>query len=123
MDKKKRILIVEDEKPMARALELKLESSGFDAVMVFDGDEAMKILKKEKFDLMLLDLIMPKKDGFAVLEFLKEEGIKVPVIVSTNLGQEEDMKNAKELGAKDYFVKADTPIMDVVKNVKKVLKE
>ena len=117
----KKILIVEDEKPMARALELKLNKSGFEAKALFNGEEALKILETEKFDLILLDLVMPKVDGFAVLTALKEREIETPIIVTSNLSQEEDFKRAKELGAKDYFVKSDTPIADIVEHIKKFL--
>lgn len=117
----KKILIVEDERPMAHALELKLIKSGFDVKTVFSGDEALLEVKKEKYDLILLDLMLPKKDGFNVLEDLKSIGNKAPVIVSTNLSQQEDMERAKELGAKGYFVKSNTPIAVVVEQVKKFL--
>ena len=117
----KKILIAEDEKPMARALELKLNSAGFQAKAVYNGQEALDILKKEPFDLLLTDLIMPVMDGFKLLEELKKTGSKIPVIISTNLSQEEDKKRVMDLGAADYFVKADIPINDVVKKVKQVL--
>lgn len=117
-----KILIAEDEKPMARALELKLNHSGFEAKAVYDGEEAIEALSKEKFDLLLLDLIMPKKDGFAVLEELKKRGNKIPVVISSNLGQDEDIKRAESLGAKDYFIKSNTPLTDIVENIKKILK-
>ncbi len=120
MDKKK-VLIAEDEKPMARALELKLNNSGVMAKAVFNGEEALAELKKEQYDLLLLDLMMPKLDGFGVLEALKEENSDLPIIVSTNLSQEADISRARELGAKDYFVKSDTPIVEVVEKVKKLL--
>lgn len=119
----KKILIAEDEKPMARALELKLNNNGFEASAVYDGNQAINALEKDKYDLLLLDLMMPEKDGFAVLEEMKTKNITVPVIVSTNLSQEGDIKRAKDLGAKDYFVKSDTPINEVVEHVKKVLGE
>ncbi len=117
----KKILIAEDERPMAQALETKLKNEGFDARAVFDGGEVIKILAKEKYDVLLLDLMMPIKDGFAVLEELKATNNKIPVIVSTNLNQEEDLSRARKLGAKDYFVKSDTPINEVVNRVKKFL--
>jgi len=116
----KRVLVVEDEKPIARALELKLNRSGFEAKAVFGGEDALKALKKEKFHLIVLDLIMPKIDGFAVLSKLKARKDKTPVIVITNLGQEEDLRRAKKLGALDYFVKSDTPIADIVEHIKKL---
>ena len=117
----KKILIAEDEKPMAHALEIKLNNSGFAAKAVFDGQAVLEELAKEKYDLLLLDLIMPEKDGFAVLAELKQNGNKIPVIVSTNLSQEEDLKKAKALGATDYFIKSDTTINQVVEQVKKIL--
>lgn len=120
-EKVKRILVVEDEKPMAHALELKLIKSGFEAKAVFDGQEALDLLKKEKFDLILLDLMLPKVDGFSVLKSLKDSGTKVPVIVSSNLGQEEDVARAKSLGASGYFVKSNTAIADVISQIKKTL--
>lgn len=113
--------MVEDEKPMARALELKLTSSGFSVTVSYNGQEALDLLKNNKFDLILLDLIMPIKDGFAVLQELKDSGSRIPVIVSSNLSQKEDFDRAKSLGAVDYFVKSDTSIVEVVNHVKKVL--
>jgi len=118
----KKILIGEDEKPMARALELKLTKSGFEAKAVFDGQEVLNELAKNKYDLVLLDLIMPVKDGFAVLEELNNKKNKIPVIVSSNLGQPEDVARAKKLGAVNYFIKSDTPINEVISFIKKALK-
>ncbi|OGI26089.1 MAG: hypothetical protein A3J76_03995 [Candidatus Moranbacteria bacterium RBG_13_45_13] len=106
---------------MAMALVLKLNKSGFEAKAVFNGEEAIDILAKEKFDLIVLDLIMPKVDGFQVLVKLKEIGSQMPVIVSSNLSQEEDFSRAKKLGAVDFFVKSDTPITEVVEHIKKAL--
>lgn len=117
----KKILIAEDEKPMAKALEIKLNKVGFETKVVFDGVSAVKELQTNKYDLLLLDLMMPNKDGFSVLSDIKDNKIKVPVIVSTNLNQKEDIEKALELGAKDYFVKSDTTITEVVEHIKKVL--
>ena len=121
-DKKKKILIAEDEKPMANALKAKLENSGFEVSLAFNGQEALQILQQEKIDLLLLDLIMPQKDGFAVLAELKKIGSKVQVVISSNLSQADDISRAKELGAADFFVKSNTQIVAVVEKVKKVLK-
>ena len=76
----KQILIVEDDRPMARALELKLNNSGFAAKAVNDGEEALMELEKNKYDLMLLDLVMPKLDGFGVMSALRTKKIKIPII-------------------------------------------
>lgn len=117
----RKILIAEDEKPIARALQLKLTSAGFIVELAEDGEQALEKLSHDNFDLVLLDLMMPKKDGFAVLTELKQHGNKVPVIVSSNLSQEEDTRRASTLGAKDYFVKSDIPIATVVEKIKALL--
>lgn len=117
----KKILIAEDEKPMSKALEIKLGRAGYDVKAAYNGEEAIEMLKKEKFDLLLLDLIMPKKDGFDVLEEIKSKKIKTAVIVLSNLGQEEDINKAKALGAKDFFIKSDTPIAQILEHIQKIL--
>ncbi|MFA6130872.1 MAG: response regulator [Patescibacteria group bacterium] len=117
----KKILVVEDEKSMAKALELKLTKEGFVVEIAVDGEGALAKLRKEKYQLVLLDLVLPKLDGFGVLEAMKKEGIKTPAIVSTNLSQEEDEARTRALGAKDFFVKSDTSITDVVKHIKQLI--
>jgi DNA-binding response OmpR family regulator len=118
MATKKKILIVEDEKPMARALELKLTNAGYEVTTASDGKCGLDCLGKEDVDLILLDLIMPNLDGFGVLEALKAQGNKTPVIVLSNLSQEEDEARATALGAKGFFIKSNTPIADIVAQVK-----
>ena len=113
----KKILIVDDEKPLAKALELKLSHAGFETHVANNGEDAINALKKESFSLMLLDLIMPKMDGFKVLEEMKKLKKKPPVIVLSNLSQSEDMDKAKKLGAKGFFIKSDTSLAEVVKQV------
>ncbi len=117
-----RILVADDEKPMAHALELKLTHEGYEVVTTTNGDEALEAMEKQKFNLLLLDLVMPKKDGFAVLEELKAKGNTVPIIITTNLGQEEDKERVAKLGAKNYLIKSNTPIAEIVAEVKKVLR-
>ena len=117
----KSILIVDDEKSLARAFELKLTHAGFSAQTASNGQEALEKLRTQHFDLMLLDLVMPSMDGFQVLETLKQEGIQLPVIVTSNLSQTEDMKRAKSLGAVEYFVKSNTPISDIVLQIKNIV--
>lgn len=117
----KKILIVEDEKPLARVMSLKLNSAGFATTTVFSGEEALAIISKEVFDLIILDLVIPKVDGFSVLAHLNTSGIKTPVIVASNLSQSEDIEKAKNLGAVDYFVKSDITLVDIVSKVKQYL--
>lgn len=116
-------MIAEDEKALAHALELKLEHSGYDAVIADNGEEALTALEKAKFAVLLLDLMMPKVDGFGVLESMKDRGDKTPVIVLTNLSQPEDEKRTKDLGASEFFVKSNTPIAAIVERIKHLLGE
>ncbi|HNV12948.1 MAG TPA: response regulator [bacterium] len=117
----KKILIVEDERPFARALELKLSSIGFKTRTAFDGQEALDYLKKDKFDLMLLDLVMPNISGFDVLLKLQQAKSKVPVIITSNLGQEDDLKKVQAFGVLKYFVKSDVGIIEIVNYVRDFL--
>lgn len=117
----KKILIVEDEHPLAKALSLKLTTSGFQSKIAANGEEGLSILKKEKFDLILLDLIMPKMDGFAFLSEIKKRKIKTKVLVTTNLSQTEDLQRAKELGATDYIVKSAASLTSIIDSIKKQL--
>lgn len=118
---RKKVLIAEDEKPMARAMELKLQHEGFGTHVVFDGEGALEALMHGGYDVAILDLMMPKKDGFEVLQTLKQMQIKTPIIVASNLSQQEDIRRAKDLGAKDYFIKSDTPIATIIQYVKHAL--
>ncbi len=115
---KKKILIIEDEKPLAHALSLKLSHEGFDVVATGSGEEGLEYLSKEKFDMVLTDLIIPGIDGFKILETIQEKKMKIPVIVITNLNQEEDKKRVFDLGAASYFVKSNSPISEIVESVK-----
>ncbi|MCX6723243.1 MAG: response regulator, partial [Candidatus Staskawiczbacteria bacterium] len=87
MNKKLKILIAEDERAIAGALNLKLNHEGFESKVALNGREAMDNLQNEKFDLLILDLMMPQLDGYGVLTEMKEKGIKIPVIVASNLSQ------------------------------------
>ncbi len=122
MTPSKKILIIEDEKTLAKALELKLTHSGFDVRVVFNGEDGISILSKESFDMILLDLIMPKIDGFAVLSELKNRNIKTPVFVLSNLSHGNDSKRTKQFGAKEFFIKSNTPISHIVSKVVDLLK-
>jgi DNA-binding response OmpR family regulator len=115
------ILLAEDEKPLAKALELKLTSAGLKVKVVHDGQEAVEALDKEQFVMLLMDLIMPRMDGFGLLEHIKKNKIKIPVIVLTNLGQQEDRDRVFKLGASEYFVKADMQLSEIVERVQKLL--
>lgn len=116
-----KILIAEDEKPLAKALELKIKNSGFAVEVAQDGEEALEKMQRNSYDLLLLDLMMPKKDGFQVLAEMQEKKIQIPTLVSTNLSQTEDEKKARSFGVVDYFVKSNTPLSVVIEKIKQAL--
>lgn len=115
---KKRILIIEDEKPLAHALELKMNHEGYETVVANTGEAGLREATTGKYDLILLDLILPGVDGFSILQQLKTKKAKTVVIILSNLGQDEDRKKAAEYGVKDYLVKSNVPLSDIVKVVK-----
>lgn len=119
MTKAKNILIIEDEKPLAHALELKLQHEGHKTTIVHNGQDGLSFLDSQPVDVVLLDLMMPVVDGFQVLEHLKSKGGTMPtVFVLSNLSQREDEERVLALGAKKYFVKSDTPLAVIVEEVK-----
>ncbi|MEN9342092.1 MAG: hypothetical protein RIQ54_348 [Candidatus Parcubacteria bacterium] len=117
----KTILVVEDEEAYRHALVLKLEHAGFIAHGVENGEDGLTFLRDKTVDLILLDLIMPKMDGFSFLESLKTDGHSLPVIVLSNLSQADDEHKARQLGAKDFLVKSNIPIADVIRRVVHIL--
>src|SRR3990167_3588980 len=116
-----KVLIVEDEKAMAKAMEIKLQKVGIVALAVFNGEDALAALETNQYDLVLLDIMMPGMDGWEVMSKINEKGINVKVIITSNLSQEEDKKKAKELGAIDYLVKSDSTLSAIAEQVKSYL--
>jgi len=116
----KKILLVEDDKFLLKFFAARLKEEDFEVVLAEDGEEAVRRVKEEKPDLILLDLILPKKDGFAVLKEIKsdEKTKNIPVFVLSNLGQESDREKAKELGAVDYLVKVNFDLKEIIKKIK-----
>ena len=96
-----------------------LEDEGMDVVRVSDGSKVLSTLAKQDFDLVLLDLILPVRNGFKILEDMKKKKIHVPVLIFTNLSQEKDRSEAMRLGAKEYHVKSNLSIDQVVSLVNK----
>lgn len=116
---KVKILVAEDEKPMAKALELKLQKEGFDAKAVFNGKEAVEEIKTGTYNFVLLDLLMPEMDGFEVLQHIKDNNVQAPpIIITSNLSQDEDIQKAKDLGAVDFLVKANSSLTDIIQKVR-----
>lgn len=121
MDKTKhKILLAEDDKFISRAYKDGLERAGFEIIIAFDGVEAIKKIREEKPDLILLDLIMPDKNGFEVLEEIKmDDALKnMRVIILSNLGQDSDIEKGKALGAADYLIKSNLSMKEVIEKVK-----
>ncbi len=93
----------------------------FSTVTAKNGDEALAAISKEPFDLVLTDLMMPKRDGFSVLEEMQRQKNATPVFVMSNLGQDEDIKRAKSLGAREYIAKATTPLSQIADHISSFL--
>lgn len=117
------IVVAEDDKFLMRAMSDKLKREGFTVVQAGNGVEALEQIRKTRPHLVLLDLIMPVKDGFSVLADVQMDPAiaKIPIIVLSNLGQESDMQKTKELGAAGYFIKAELPLKQLVDVVKQQL--
>jgi DNA-binding response OmpR family regulator len=115
------ILVVEDEDFLARVLRDNLTLEGYEIDVATDGEQALEKIRAKQPSLILLDLLLPKKDGFQVLEELKANpDLKlIPVVVLSNLGSDADIKRALAIGADDYFVKSQHPIAEVVERVRK----
>ena len=120
----KKILFVEDEEALQRAMGTMLEQKGFNVIRAMDGDIGLATARKEVPDLILLDLILPKKSGFEVLtEIKKDPAIKnIPVIVLTNLEGSEDVEKAISLGAMTYLVKANYNLNDIFGKIEMALR-
>ena len=121
---KKRILIVEDEIALNQALSEYLVGEEMEILSAVDGDEGLKMARAKKPDLILLDIILPKKDGYEVLEELKkdESTKKIPVILLTNLESAEDVQKAFDKGATTYLVKSAYKMEDIAKKIRETLK-
>jgi len=118
-----KVLIVEDDKFLSNAYRLKFTKVGYEVHLACDGEDAMKTLSTFTPDIILLDLVMPVKDGFTVLAELKAHDTykNIPVIITSNLSQKEDIDKAKNLGAKDFIVKSDVSLDDIVEKIQKVM--
>ena len=120
-----KILLVEDDAILAKVLYGKLSEAGFEVNQAFDGEVGLAMAKSGKWDLILLDLILPKKDGFEVLAELKNDlsARSMPVIILTMLGADEDIKKGLQLGADDYIIKAQHTIREIVEKIKNFLEK
>ena len=120
---KPKILIVEDDSFLVKAYQIKFDRAGFDVSVAMSGDEGIEMARKKAPSLIILDLMLPKMNGFEFLEAIKkEEELKnIPVIALSNLGQKSDVEKALSLGAAQYFIKTEHTLEEIIKEIKKYL--
>ena len=117
-----KILLVEDDTFLSSLLKNRLQKENLEVNHVSDGQEALNFLQANDPDLILLDIILPKKSGFEVMEEMRNspqiQGKEIPIIIISNLGQPEDITRGQDLGAIEYFIKARTSIDELVLKIK-----
>lgn len=108
---RKRILVVDDEMDLAEMVRFRLEANGYEILLAHDGQQALEVARKEKPDLIILDLMLPKMDGYKVCGLLKMDSryTNIPVIIFTAKAQVDDMKLGEEAGANAYLTKPFEP--------------
>jgi len=118
----KKVLIVEDETIIADLLQKKLQEKGYYAFVANDGEEGLRLIKQERPDLVLLDIVMPRLNGFEVLEELRKDASlkkETPVIIISNSGQPAEIQKAKEAGVRDWLIKTEFDPQEVLEKVQK----
>lgn len=120
-----KVLLVEDDPTLVEMYKVKFTESGFELVVSSNGAEGLEIALKQPFDVILLDIILPGMDGFAILQAVKKNAKtkSTPVVMMSNLGQEADISRGKELGADDYLVKASFTPTQVVEKILSIVKK
>ncbi len=119
----KTVLLAEDDRFLRRACETKLKQCGFDVRVAVDGDEALALARERAPDLLLLDLLMPRRDGLSVLKALKadEATRAIPVVIISNSSKDLEMQNASDLGAVDYWIKSNLSLQELCDRVQRLL--
>lgn len=117
----KKILLVEDDPFLIEIYSKKLKEEGFEIEVAQDGEKALEKLDEKKFDLILLDIVLPRISGWEVLEKIKDKGLKV--LILSNLGQKSEVEKGIKMGAIRYFIKAHYTPSQIVKEIKKVLEK
>jgi DNA-binding response OmpR family regulator len=120
----KRILIVDDEVQLVEMVKMRLESAGYEVILAYDGQEGFEKARRDKPDLIILDLMLPKMDGYKVCGLLKNDArySKIPIIMFTARVQDEDMRLGKDLGAQEYVTKPFDPKI-LLSKIKELLGE
>ncbi len=120
---KKKILIIEDDRALQNALVEILAKEEYETVSAFDGEEGLGKAEMERPDLILLDIILPKKDGYEVLGDLKRGSCRnIPVLILTNLEEVDNVQQALDLGATTFMVKSEFSLRDIVEKIRENLK-
>lgn len=119
-----KILIVEDDKYLLNAYRVKLTKAGYEVETAMDGLETLQVLQRLTPDLIVLDLVLPKKDGFSTLQDIQanEKWKTIPVIVVSNLGQKEDIDRALKLGARDFIIKTELNLNALIDKLQSFIK-
>ena len=122
---KLKVVVIEDDEILSKVITEELGDAGFEVTQAFDGEQGLEAVKSKKPDLVLLDIMMPKMNGFEVLEDISNDiQLKtVPVIILTVLGSDDDIKKGLQLGAKDYIVKSQHAVAEIVEKVKQFLEK
>lgn len=117
----KKILIVDDNEFFAKVIKSELITHGYEVFIAYNGQEAVDFIKANTVDLILLDIIMPIKDGFETIQELKNNPNtkNIHIVVFSNLGQDEDIQKAMNMGAQSYIVKKDFSLREVIENIEK----
>jgi len=120
-----KILIIEDDVMLNKIYQTKLGMLGYSVFSSYDGEEGLKRVEDLVPDLILLDLMLPKKNGFEVLEKIKQDVRlnRIPILILSNLGQEADVQKGMELGAVDFLVKSNVKLESVIEKVENILKK
>ncbi len=124
-NKNKKILIIEDEATLQKTLNDLLSQEGYEVLSAVDGEKGLELVFEKNPDLVLLDIILPKMDGFEILKKIKEnkDTAQIPVIILTNLSGVNDIQKALNLGATTYLVKADFHLNDVLNKIEEIFKK
>jgi two-component system, chemotaxis family, chemotaxis protein CheY len=119
----KRILIIEDEIILRNLLEKKFKQEGYEVTVAVDGEDGIEKMRENKPDLIVLDIIMPRLDGFGVMEKMKEDdNLKdIYIMIVSNSGQPVELDRARRLGARDWLIKTDFDPQEVISKVSKIL--
>lgn len=120
-----KILVIEDEPDLQKALAMALKQKNYQVLQAFNGETGIEMYEKESPDLVLLDLILPKKDGFGVLEEIKKtsQTSDTPIIILTNLEKNTDIERAMELGVAAFFIKANYSLGEIIQKIEEILKK